>query len=227
MPTPITIQPGDRFGKLLVLALNPKRGHSRSKRWDCICDCGNAATVWAISLRNGARSCGCYRLEVITTHGQSGTPEYDSWRDMRRRCLDPESQYYGNYGGRGITICPEWADFLVFLNDVGKRPGVGYTLERRDNNGNYGPDNCYWATRAEQARNKRNNVWLTFRGRTMVITDWASETGIGDGTLRWRYRRGWTDERILTTPVRKKQVHAAKAFSIDSTSGSVTFCPLI
>lgn len=132
-------------------------------------------------------------------HGLSHTREYNIWQMMLKRCFDPTSPVYPRYGGRGITVCDRWRySFRNFYEDMG--PANGRTLERIDNDDIYRPGNCRWATYKEQARNKSNNRYLTFEGRTMLITDWAAETGIKIATLVTRLNRnGWTVERALTT----------------------------
>jgi hypothetical protein len=120
---------------------------------------------------------------------------------MRTRCYDSNYKKFYNYGGRGITICDQWlVSFEAFLADVGERP-PGCTLERRENDGNYDPGNCYWATKAEQSRNKRNNRWITFRGERKVLVDWAASRGMSPQVLRYRINRGWSPERALLTPI--------------------------
>ena len=118
---------------------------------------------------------------------------------MRGRCNNPTHQAWPNYGGRGITVCPEWDDFAVFIKDMGERPD-GLTLERIDNNQGYSPDNCKWATHKEQFSNTRTNHNLTFAGRTQTITQWQEELGFKKTLINNRIRRGWSVERALTTP---------------------------
>jgi hypothetical protein len=131
-------------------------------------------------------------------HG--GSPTYISWLSMRKRCSDPSHDNYRLYGGRGIKVCERWLNsFENFLADMGERP-KGRFLEREDNDGNYKPSNCKWATRSEQARNRRTNHLLTFQGRTQPLIAWAEETGISRLTLRSRLREGWSTERALQEP---------------------------
>ena len=124
---------------------------------------------------------------------------YHSYRAMLGRCTNPEATGYDNYGGKGITICQEWLEsFETFYRDMGGR-SVGMTLERRDNQGNYCPKNCYWASRAAQARNRRTTQLLTYRGKTMCELDWCRRLGLKKGVIRARLQRGWTLARALTT----------------------------
>lgn len=127
---------------------------------------------------------------------------------MRERCFRPNHKYFKDYGGRGITVCGEWkTNFLAFKKWA---EANGYsedlTLDRKDGNGNYTPDNCRWATMKEQQNNKRNNHIVTMDGVSHTITEWSEMLGIKKSTIRERLRCGWTDEEALTTPVRKRAV---------------------
>lgn len=134
------------------------------------------------------------------THGLSKTPVYYVWATMLSRCYNKNSKEYKNYGARGIKVCPRWLHFENFSIDMMPR-SFGATLERANNNGDYEPRNCYWATRADQARNKRNNRRLTFNGQTKILADWASDLGITPGALIYRLDyKGWSIEESLTTP---------------------------
>ena len=156
---------GQRFGRLVAL----KYSHSGigGRRWECACDCGGFTVVSVNALRrSNTTSCGCRKVEVraalnVTekrTHGhcpKSGSSrEYRSWRAMKGRCLNPNDPAYKRYGGRGISIDPLWLSFETFLADMGARP-EGTTLDRIDNDKGYSPDNCRWATNAQQNRNRR------------------------------------------------------------------------
>ena len=113
---------------------------------------------------------------------------YQAWAEMRKRCLNPRFRQYADYGGRGITICERWSQFANFLADMGESPPA-LTLERRDNNGNYEPGNCYWATRKEQSTNRRNTVWITLPdGEKVSAAEAARRLGIKRSTLRFRMR---------------------------------------
>ena len=122
---------------------------------------------------------------------------------MIRRCENPKAKNFPRYGGRGITVCERWrTSFEAFLSDMGSRP-EGKTLDRIDNEGNYEPSNCRWATASEQQRNMRSNQWVEFNGERMIVTDWARRLGISHGTLRHRLARGWSVELAFTTPVKQ------------------------
>lgn len=141
------------------------------------------------------------------THGHSlrngkPSPEYVSWQHMRSRCEDKSHVHYKNYGGRGIAVCARWAIFENFLADMAERPSPNHSIDRRDCDKGYSPNNCYWATKKEQSRNRRNNHKITFRDETLCLTEWAERTGLKLITLSKRIQAGWTPERALTTPVR-------------------------
>jgi len=129
--------------------------------------------------------------------GKKKHPLYTTWIEMRRRCRDPRRQAYKNYGGRGIKVCERWQDFWNFVDDVGERP-KGHTLDRVDNNGDYGPDNFRWADINTQASNRRTCKYLPWQGQTKTISQWSRHTGIHKDTLNQRTRLGWPVSRILT-----------------------------
>lgn len=122
------------------------------------------------------------------------------WLSMKQRCLDPNWKQFKDYGGRGISFDPRWAEFENFLLDMGE-PAKGMTLDRKDNDGPYNKDNCQWATRASQNRNKRSNRYLEFNGERRMVVDWAKHLGVPHRLLRVRLWRGWSVERTLGTPI--------------------------
>lgn len=144
-------------------------------------------------------------------HGLWQTHEYHAWENMKARCLNPNHPSFGNYGARGIAISERWLSSENFIADMGPCP-IGLTLERRDNSLGYFKENCLWATRKAQQRNRRVNRLLAFRGRVQCVRAWADEFGLKYGTLSGRLNYGWTIEHALTAPPdrsnRHKNVHS-------------------
>lgn len=203
IPTRVKDLTGQRFGRLLVLRF-ADLDRRRNSRWLCRCDCRAETTVLGCNLgRRYTKSCGCKRRERVTTHGMHGTSEYNSWVAMVGRCYNLARPCAKYYSGRGITVCKRWGKFENFIADMGLKPTSKHTLERVDNEKGYEPKNCKWATRAEQARNKRSSRLLTFNGKTQCVTEWASEINIDPRTLFARLKRGWPVQKALATKIRR------------------------
>lgn len=203
---------GQRFDRLLVIeeAQCPPYLSRPAIYWRCQCDCGNIVEVSANALRAGdTQSCGCLQRELTvlrsTVHGMSHEPIYKTWQDMIARCTNPKDTGYPRYGKRGITVCDEWRhSFQAFYDHVSQLPNYGiegYTLDRTDNSFGYFPGNVGWATIAEQNRNQRTNILITYNDKTQCLTDWAIELNMSVSTLYSRIHKGWNVERALTTPV--------------------------
>jgi len=172
------------FNRLTVLGKAMERNAHNQILWDCLCECGNRTKVVTTYLIRGiVKSCGCYAIELKTTHGLSKKElrilGYNTWDTMKQRCYNSNNTNYPNYGGRGIKICERWLDsFENFISDMGLRPGPGYSIDRKDPNGDYCPENCQWGTGDQQARNKRRNIWIEHNGVSKIQKDWASHLGI-------------------------------------------------
>jgi len=193
---------GKKYGRLTILEKSEPGPHGASK-WKCRCDCGKEVIVWQQSLRSGkSQSCGCLRKDVNTIHGGRKTRLYRIWDNMKSRCYNPTKSNYKDYGGRGITVCPEWlSDFGAFQRWAmahGYRDDL--TIDRIDNDKGYSHDNCHWVTVAEQSRNKRSNHKITYKAETKTVDEWAAIFGLAPGTLYSRISRGWDIERALTSP---------------------------
>ena len=181
---------GRVFSRLKVVR---EVGRTKGRRmWECVCDCGSIATVDHRALKSGnTSSCGCFRKESAakqkTIHGYakrgSKSRIYKVWGWILARCQTPSASGYENYGGRGIKVCNRWKEFENFLADMGDPEDCTLTIERKDNDGDYEPGNCRWATRAEQGVNKRNNRFIEHDGQSMTITSWARHLGVSHSTL--------------------------------------------
>lgn len=195
---------GRVFGRHTVIERVGNSATNRA-RWLCQCECGTQLVVGGKELRRGStQSCGCLSKERRrtnrVTHGKARTPEYNIWTGMLKRCRNPNDASFGNYGGRGIRVCERWNSFENFIADMGPRP-PGLTLERRDNAGDYSPENCCWAAYTVQARNRRNNRMLTANGETKCMAEWTDSLGGHITLVRQRLRRGWSIEDACTRPI--------------------------
>jgi hypothetical protein len=191
---------GKTFNRLTVLAKG--KIHNKRQYYMCQCTCGIITEVSANQLPNGKiKSCGCLDLERKTTHNMVYSREYQTWKHVIDRCTNPNNDGFAYYGGRGISVCESWKKFENFYADMGPRP-ENTSLDRIDNNGNYEPGNCRWATRAEQARNRSSNVMLTYNGKTQCQQDWAKEIGITYKGLGKRLKT-LSVEEALSKPLSK------------------------
>lgn len=145
-----------------------------------------------------------------TSHGHSVdgrlTRTYQSWQAMRNRCTNPRAVDFARYGGRGIGVCQRWIQFQNFLTDMGERP-TGTSLDRIDNAGDYSPENCRWATRKEQCRNRRSSRHICYRGEVLTLAEWIERLGLKKGLIENRLKHGWSPARAFETPARPYGVH--------------------
>lgn len=194
-----------RFDRLIVIK-QASKDKWRNILWSCLCDCGQEKIIRGSHLKSGAtKSCGCLHEEKITKHGHNKTKTYCSWAHVIQRCTNPKTENYDDYGGRGITVCRRWLKFNNFLKDMGESP-EGYSIDRIDNNKGYKKSNCRWATRKQQTRNMRNNLYFTYKNKTQLLIELAEEYNINYRTLHNRiFRLGWSIEKALTTPVKKRK----------------------
>lgn len=213
MASILSIRPGDTFSRLTALS---RVEGSRPARFLCQCACGVRKQVVGHSLlAGGTKSCGCLNYETrrrtdnkAVKHGEarrgSLTRTYEAWADMRDRVAS--NPRYAH-----LTIDPAWEEFSTFKSDMGERP-AGKSLDRIDGSRGYGPDNCRWATRQEQQRNVKSNVYLTANGERKLLIEWAEQVGIHYHTLRNRVRAGWPHERAIFQQVdRSKSSSTRKA----------------
>jgi hypothetical protein len=210
------------FGQLTVISQAPTRYFRRSERpnglgkpvqfWVVQCSCGSKPferSERLIKIGTGyCQSCSRTLKNPARTHNESdamargkrraGSPEYRIWKAMKTRCYNPKYKQFKDYGGRGIKVCERWLEsYENFLADMGRRPTSKHSIERRKNDENYSPDNCYWATSHEQRRNRRTTVLVEINGRTQCVTDWMKELNVSKSTYCWRKRKGWSNEEAL------------------------------
>ena len=198
----VQIEDGDRHNMLVAVALSHKT--SNGQYWTFACDCGKSKVIRAADVvGHKQKSCGCLSVTHGNTRGGKSSPTHMSWVAMRERCTNPKMMAYANYGGRGITICSQWAnDFTQFLADMGERPSKDHSIDRIDTNGNYEPSNCRWATSTEQNQNRRNMVMVTVGDETLCVAEWSRRFGVPHDTI-WRRMNvmNWSAEKAVTTPV--------------------------
>jgi len=202
---------GQRIGRLVVIGRGENDPFGTAK-WICQCDCGKKAIIRGTSLRNGdTRSCGCFRSEADNPkgfiHGRSGTRIYDEYRDMLKRCRKGYKNH-DRYYDRGIRVCEEWQpennglfNFLNWAENNGYKSDL--TLDRIDNDGDYSPDNCRWATRKQQANNRKTTIFIEIDGETKSLKEWCEYYNMPYNTVRKRYRdMKWDIYRALGTPIK-------------------------
>lgn len=194
---------GQRFGRLVVIERADNSADGRA-RWLCRCDCGQSKTVLGEHLKKGrTKSCGCAKSESSSKrfkkHGGRNSKLYRIWSNMKDRCNNPDCKVYSDYGGRGIKVCKEWIDDFSAFQKWALANGYkeGLTIDRKDNDKGYSPDNCRWTDRKIQGNNKRNCRYITYKGQRKTVAEWSEITGIPHETLLYRLNHGWETERIL------------------------------
>ena len=211
---------GQKFGKLTVMFFAGVNKHGKAL-WSCKCECGKEKLVLGSVLTRGdCRSCGCLKSisfsKITVKHGLSKTNLYKKWKYMKRRCYSLNSCRYKNYGARGITVCDEWRDdfknFYKWAINNGYQEGL--SIERIDVNGNYCPENCKWILLKEQAKNKQNSVIVEINGIKRNLSEWIALSDIKKTTITNRiYVLGWSYEKAILTPVKKKGCKKCKIIS--------------
>lgn len=204
---------GSIFGRLTVTEFSHSDPKSQQRYWLCDCICGNKKiTSTNLLMHAKTLSCGCLHREDIgkrsTTHGMTNSPEYGSWSDMLTRCRNKKSKNFKAYGAIGRTVCERWQGkdgFKNFFEDMGLKPTPQHTIERKNNEKGYFPDNCCWASKLEQAQNTRNVTLLHFNGEALSQSEWERRTGIPQSTISRRLRYGWSVEDALTKPTDKRR----------------------
>ena len=193
------------FGKLKVLGFLGKNKYNYAI-WNCACECGNTKEILGTYLIRGmTKSCGCLKHKHHHSLKGETTPTYHTWDSMVQRCTNPNNDRAKDYINRGIKLHPPWREFVNFLNDMGERP-LGTSIERKDNDGDYTPDNCKWGTPKEQSNNMRRNRNITHDGKTMSMSQWARLLGIKVHTLNARINRGWNIDEAFFRPIQYKNI---------------------
>ena len=204
-----------KFGRLTVLRFSAMR--NGKAHWQCQCECGEILDISGQSLKRGlSRSCGCLAKRNAATHGMSHYAEYQIWCGILQRCNDPNGKSFSRYGGRGITICNRWEQFVNFYADMGPRPSSEHSIDRIDNDAHYScgrcpqckknmwSANCRWSSRVEQGSNKRNNHRVTYNGKSQTISELARVYNLNIFSLFSRISRGGPIEKALTQAPRRR-----------------------
>lgn len=201
---------GEKFGRLTVIAhvgyTEKNKYGQRHSIWKCQCECGNFVNRTTDVLKRGKSSCGCRQKEILkemsnknTTHNLTNSRLYGIYKNMISRCYREKDIHYKSYGMRGITVCDEWKEdkstFFEWATSNGYKDNL--TIERKNNNLGYCKENCTWVTKEEQYKNKRQNIMITYNGKTLCASDWSKLTGIDAQKIRWRYKKGWNASDIF------------------------------
>ena len=195
---------GKQFDYLYVIrrSLDKGKGKKPVVKWDCLCKCGKVVAVKSDSLLTGhTKSCGCRKIK----HGYSHKERlYTTWCNMRRRCSDPTNKRWEQYGGKGVTVCSEWSEYLPFRKWAMKN---GYTdflsIDRINNDGNYEPSNCRWVDSKVQTNNCSRNRIIEYKGKNFTMSELSEHIGLSYSALQHRIDRGWSMDRIVSQPQRE------------------------
>jgi hypothetical protein len=211
---------GQRFNRLLVIA-ETGRTPAKQTLWLCRCECGETTSTTTTKLRSGhSKSCGCLKAEAMSImarrdgmHVGGRHRMFDSYAGMVARCTNENDEFFANYGGRGITICERWrhgeggkTGFHLFVKDMGPRPSARHSIDRKNNDGNYEPDNCRWATKKQQARNRRSNHLVECDGEPVALSEYCERKGLRFVLINQRIGRGWSLERAVSQKPRGEAV---------------------
>lgn len=199
---------GVKYSRLTVIReVEPKNGEVR---WLCRCDCGNEKVLESGQLASGkSKSCGCLMLEIRAkgvAGGGENHPLFRTWRGIKYRCENPGDKSYQRYGGRGIQVCERWSKtggLRNFIEDMGPKPSPRHSIDRIDNNGNYEPGNCRWASSEEQDNNRRDNIWIEYNGERHTAAQWERIIGLRRKSIYGRLKNGWPLERVLKPSTKK------------------------
>ena len=185
---------GKKFGELQVI----RESFSKNRTsWECLCSCGNTVIVLGVNLTTGNTTSCHGKGKLLKKHGMHKHPSYNSWRSMIQRCTNSKSFDYEKYGKSGIRVCKSWRKIENFIADMGLPPSKFHTIDRIDNNKGYNKRNCRWATRTEQAQNRKNSIYL----EDLPLKEWAIKNNIPYCVALSRYKKGWNVDDIKNTPV--------------------------
>lgn len=195
---------GQTYGPIKVIKFD-KLINNRSY-WVCQCKCGNVRSIDKGNIKRFKRiqqnGCYCHRKDTKCSHAAAKTKEYYAWLHMRSRCYNENDKRFQNYGKRGIKVCDSWLkSFRNFLKDVGFAPTKKHSIDRINNDGDYEPSNCRWATKAEQMNNTSRSSYYTYLGKTQTLADWSREIGLHHSTILLRLKKGLTVEQAFSFPL--------------------------
>jgi hypothetical protein len=202
---------GQKFNRLAIVEFDHYKG-DHVAYYRCRCDCGVEKVIKGADVKRGVvKSCGCYNREMTRLrkpglkHGYAHKERlYEVWKNMKRRCYAPNNERFQFYGGKGVIVCDEWKEDYAAFRKWAHKNGYaqGLTIDRIDNDGNYEPSNCRWATAKVQENNMSRNHILTYRGESLTIAEWADRLGVTYSTINHRVQRGWDMERLINQPPR-------------------------